>query len=238
MTTSRDRIKKVVSWSTLALIIGGVWAVITFYYTQVFLPKTAPINISLKLELKKIGPRAGAIDKDNLVAVELQTTATNPSSREVYLLKSAWVATACNVEMKKADASENREFVKSSDALLNSTQENEIELFSVRTGCTYVAAGRLFADLALKPNESIHRAIVFYVPSNKYDELTVQVRMPSEEKIHSDLRQKDELVSGGIDESFCQQIDKITCVQLTTDSDFAKFDVQEAHAQAAISLWQ
>lgn len=81
---------------TIGIVCAGAWALLyTFGYKDIFVPKSAPVNISLNLSLKKVGPKASSTD--SLTAVEMKIAATNPSSRPVYLLRSAWVAIGCTI---------------------------------------------------------------------------------------------------------------------------------------------
>jgi hypothetical protein len=47
---------------------------------------------------------------------------------------------------------------------------------------TLVAGGTVFDDDALKPQESISRTFVFYVPADVYDMLEIEVSLPSAAK--------------------------------------------------------
>ena len=64
----------------------GCW---TFIFKEIEVPKSAPVNISLNLQLKKIETPQ---NNEVLSAIEMKISATNPSTREIYLLPNAWVA--------------------------------------------------------------------------------------------------------------------------------------------------
>src|SRR5437763_12580581 len=73
----------------LGILIAAGWGIWTFIYKEIKVPKSAPVNISLNLQLKKVETNPS---RQGLTAVEMKISATNPSSREIYLLPNAWVA--------------------------------------------------------------------------------------------------------------------------------------------------
>ena len=220
---------------TIGIIGAGCWGAYVFMQEKVWAPASAPVNISINVQLKKIGPKN---DQPNLTAVEFQTAANNPSIRDVYLLQSAWIATGCNIGAGPDQAS----FADLAEKSLNDRPDNYVDQFSAPTACSVVAAGHVYRDQVLRPNETIRRTIIFYVPSDQYDELKVEVRMPTAEKYrevfmkwkieNADL--KDNLV--GEDGKTPLEHDPHTGGYL--DKDLKKFGVQQARSQATLSLWR
>src|SRR5438093_325085 len=86
----------------IGIIIAACWGVYTFGYKEIMVPKSAPVNITLNLQLKKIG---GAPAKGDLVAVEMRASATNPSSRDIHLLPNAWIAYGIGITAIPGDES-------------------------------------------------------------------------------------------------------------------------------------
>src|SRR5256885_1464223 len=85
---------------TIGICIAAIWGVYTFVFKEILVPKSAPVNVTINLQLKKIGtgPTNG-----NLTAVEMKISATNPSSRKVYLLPSVWVAHGIRIKAVERD---------------------------------------------------------------------------------------------------------------------------------------
>jgi hypothetical protein len=221
---------------TIAIVVAGVWAAYTFEFKEILAPAAAPVNISLNVQLKKIGPRNASND---LIAVELQTGATNPSSRDVYLLKSAWLATGCNIGVPAQEPA----FAAQAEHALNSPQDGFADQFASPASCSAVAAGHLYRDYVLRPNESIRRTIIFYIPPAKYDELKVQVRMPTtdtRDKVDVDWKlEKDDLQGllyrigpNGEHTPFERGADGYSQKELR------EFGIQQARSYATMSLWQ
>ena len=68
----------------VAVVAGLIWGFYTFFYKQVILPKQAPVNISMNFALKKTGTFEFSRENANdaLIAIEVQISATDPSSMD------------------------------------------------------------------------------------------------------------------------------------------------------------
>ena len=168
-------------WVQFALLLfASAWAIWTFVFKEVMAPRSAPINITMNLDLKEVGarPQETAEEQESLSAVEMKISAKNPSSRTIYLLRSAWVATGYKIASSNGDDEDS--FVKDTNDVINLSDGvyeagRDFALGSFNT----VAVGRLFLDSVLKPGESVSRTLIVYVPREKYDMLEVQVLMPT-----------------------------------------------------------
>lgn len=162
------------------LLFASVWAIYTFVWKEIWTPKSAPINISMNLELKEVG--AGDLKTGNeqksLLAVEMKISARNPSSRTIYLLPSVWLATGSRLAVENGD--DNASFTKIADDSVNSSNGvyEAGRYFSYESSST-VAVGKLFYDDVLKPGETTSRTVLFYVPRDEYDLLDVVALMPT-----------------------------------------------------------
>ncbi len=160
---------------TIGIIVAALWAAYTFGYKEIMVPKSVPVNITLNLQLKKIGTGSG---KRPLLPIEMRTTATNPSSRTVYLLSSAWIARA--YKLVSPHDGNAASFNKLAADSLKSHEGNFVERHSLveSSSVVVVAVGSLFPDETLKPGETLARTVIFHVPPDKYDELEVKALMP------------------------------------------------------------
>lgn len=162
----------------IGIIVAAVWGGYTFVYKEIKVPQSAPINITMNLQLKKVG--TGNVKKP-LVAVEMHVSATNPSSRKVYLLPGAWIVYG----FKIAPADENPDSLNKRAGALMSAQEGEYVLRHAEVvASAVVAAGSLFPDQVLNPSETLTRTIIFYVPRHEYDRISAVTLMPSAEVDH------------------------------------------------------
>jgi len=159
---------------TVGILIAAVWGFYTFVYKEIKLPKSAPVNITLNLQLKKIGTGA---TKGDLTAVEMKCSATNPSSREIHLLPSAWIAYGMTITATSTDDSN---FIKDANAaLIDSERISTVQRHAKNQKTSVVATGKLFDDTGLKPGETTGRTIIFYVHQNDYDLVDLTTVMPS-----------------------------------------------------------
>lgn len=183
MTPSSERsfAKELNIWvQTMCIIIATLWGAYTFIYKEIMLPKAVPVNVSVDLQLKKIGrPNSQVQQGENkaLIAVEMAVSATNPSSREVYLLPSVWIAHGYKVNA----LSENKGFAKQATLVLDSQDKSQLEKHASTAGIADgpVAIGRLFPDNSLKPNEKVAQKLLFHVPVGRYDFISVEALMPT-----------------------------------------------------------
>jgi len=179
MATSAERTfgQELNTWvQTIGILIAAAWGGYTFIYKEVLLPKSAPVNISMNLQLKKIGPGGSEkIKEKQLFAVEMRVSATNPSPRQVYLLTSAWVAYGLDDTVSDGKRIDKQV----ANASLNSHKQYCSLRHANVTGSSVVAVGNLFQDTTLKPNETAMRTVIIYVPYNRYDRIAVMSLIPS-----------------------------------------------------------
>jgi len=160
---------------TAGIIIAAGWAAYTFIYKEIVIPKSVPVNISVSLQLKKIGPVGSKTigTKKQLVAVEMHASATNPSPREVYLLPSAWIARGYNERSSDVTLS-----AEAANTVLNGGQALYVEKYATAAGAL-IAVGNLFSDRSLKSSETITCTRIIYVPYGMFDAIVVETRMPT-----------------------------------------------------------
>jgi len=180
--SERSFAQELATWAQIfGIVIASAWGVYTFLYKEIYLPRAAPVNVSVDLQLKKIErPNLRLLAGENnkgLIAVEMTVSATNPSPREVTLFPSVWIAMGYNVSALP----KNPSFFAEANSSLKSQSVSQAEKHA-RTYLSSpdpVAIGRLFEDNSLKPNERVTRKIVFHVPPGQYDLLDVQVYLPT-----------------------------------------------------------
>jgi hypothetical protein len=157
---------------TIGIIIAAGWGVYTFVYKEITLPKSAPIDISMSMQLKKVGL---AKPKGKLMAVEMRVTATNPSSRKVYVLPSMWMVWGTEVHLNAPGDVDYKRIAELMNVQGGEFLENNVH----PQVSTLLAAGSLFWDETLSPNETLTRTIIVYIPRARYDELAADAYMPS-----------------------------------------------------------
>ncbi len=174
--------EKLNTWvQTFGIIIGSIvvfiWGVYSFVYKEIIVPKSAPVNVTLNLALKKSG--IGGIKESKqqkpFVAIEMRVTAKNPSSREVHLLPSAFIVWGFKIA---------ESYLEHGD-FLNEISEKPIPSGRYYSGMHFelikpsvVAIGNLLTDTSLKPDELVGTSFTFYVPQGEYDMLQANIVIP------------------------------------------------------------
>ena len=159
---------------TIGILIAAGWGVWTFVYKEIKIPASAPTNISLNLQLKRV-EKVG--NQKSFDIIEMKVSATNPSSRVCYILSSAWAA--YGIKLTYSNYTNIDSFYKLGTYVLNTHMGHYIEKHSSLEMDSLVAVGNLFRDEFIEPSESITTTIVFHVPRNEYDILEVHAYMPS-----------------------------------------------------------
>jgi hypothetical protein len=187
VSSERSLGQEISAWvQTVGILFAAAWGGYTFIYKEILLPNSAPVNISVDLQLKKIGQMgpngaplsdvsdkpnglAGEIDKkQQLIGVEMRISAINPSTRDVYLLPSAWLA--YGIVDRASDDLPIEDAAKS----LNAGYMQYSLKHAVPAEESLVAVGTLFKDHGLRPNERVGRTEIFYVPAGRYDRIAVE----------------------------------------------------------------
>jgi hypothetical protein len=233
--------RKINTWvQTVGIFLAAAWGVYTFVYKEIMLPRSAPVNISVNLQLKKIGtPTSGPEHKKgSLVAIEMRVSATNPSSREVYLLPSAWIAYGLSVD----SVSHSAAFAKNAISSLNSHEASYYEeKHATVSEASVVAVGNLFVDDSLKPNETVTRTLVFHVPPGRYDWLDVQAVMPTvARKTSVGLEWKFDQESGLVPTLYhVNGSGERTEMAKSENGEYlvGNIELQQARSMSALSLW-
>ena len=160
----------------VVVAVLGLWQ---FWLKEVAWPSEAPVNLTTELSVKEAGFGKASARESNredlgLEAIELQVTARNPSTRPIYLLTNIWAA--CGITIKPPKTKDWRGAMESQ--INGDHQIVGGEHYSTAYP-VLVAAGNVFTDTALQPNEKIVRSFVFYVPKGAYDYVEVDVGLPT-----------------------------------------------------------
>lgn len=243
---NRTFIQEASIWvQTIGIVIASIWGVYTFLLKEIFLPRSAPVNITIDLQLKKIdrstSHRLLTSDSKKLTAIEMVVSATNPSSRAVTLFPSIWIAHGLNVEPRQ-DASK---FAQEVTASINENYISQIERHATvyTSPVTPIAVGRLFPDSTLKPNEKTMRRIVFHVPAEEYDLIRVFTSVPSMGKSEgASLEWKYDEKQGFLIATVYRIANNGDREEMKKNKDGeysdSEFELQSAGSISTLSLWQ
>jgi hypothetical protein len=141
----------------LAIVVGSLWAVYTFYWQAILVPGWAPAHINLEVTLTPVPDRQVAAEGRDM---SLTFRAINPSGRKLYLLRNLWLLQGLKRHALPADAG----FLGRADAALGSDPLAQTEHGVQVEPMAIQAAGAIFSDEVIQPNESISRAVVVRLP--------------------------------------------------------------------------
>lgn len=145
---------------TLGIIIAASWGIYTFLWKEIYVPSQAPASISLEISLTPIAGQPQNETSPPSVQRELRISATNASTRRLYLLSSFW-----ELFPIRRQAQHRSTFLERARGPFDSLP---VERGAVLQPYPTEAAGRLFDDDHINPGETIHRSVVVSLPSNFY----------------------------------------------------------------------
>jgi len=236
--TKRSLGQEINSWvQTIGIVIAAAWGTWTFVYKEIVVPKSAPVNVTVDLELKKIAGGQPGANKKKLIPVELRVSAKNPSSREIYLLPSVWMAYGVKV-------ASNEHALGDVPAVTSHNEESFSQRHADVAESVIVAFGGLVEDDSLKPNEVTARTFIFYVPQNEYDYIDLVTVIPTVAKKGAvDLEWK--LGAKGQLEPTWYRLDAkgtqqgvIKGEDVSSYSTTNQLELQRSITRATLSLWQ
>ncbi|MFZ5449298.1 MAG: hypothetical protein ACOZFS_11740 [Thermodesulfobacteriota bacterium] len=140
------------NWVTVfGIILATLWGIYAFYVKEISIPKSAPVNITVDLSLRKTDPKGIKIsgNNDQLLTIEANVSAKNPSSRTIYLLPSLFVVTGSKI--KKED--EKSDLIKRKNEIKN-IREYPCGIITKHyciTDSIVVTVGELLTDAYLNP---------------------------------------------------------------------------------------
>ena len=164
---------------TAGIIIAAAWGIYTFVYKEIWVPKSAPVNITLNIELQKNGISSNNNNKykKHLVAIEMKISAKNNSSQTINLLHNAFIVWGHKVTV--SDVGYEQFLDRLSAITIRSYSSILMERHSTLGTPSVVAFGDLLCDNALRPGELVTRSLIFHIPPNEYDMLEAHAYIPS-----------------------------------------------------------
>jgi hypothetical protein len=225
---------------TVGILIAAAWGIYTFVYTQMIAPKSAPVNVTVDLGLKKVS--AGRTGQKNpardLVPVEMRVSARNPSSREIYLKPSVWMAVGVKVTSANVPL-DNEQPIGTANG--NAFDQR----YASTSESTVIAFGGLLEDTSLKPNEVSGRTFIFFVPPNLYDYIDVVTVMPTTDRRGViDMEWKLNASTAMMEPTYYrldskgQRQGELKQDEIYRYSAARKLELQSAISRAQLSLWE
>jgi hypothetical protein len=145
---------------TLGIIIAASWGIYTFIWKEIYVPSQAPASISLAISLTPIAADGARGPSPASLQRELKVSATNASTRRLYLLSSFWELFPIRRQVLDRSTFPHR-------------ARGPFDAIHVERGAALQpypteAAGKLFVDDHINPGETIHRSVIVSLPSGAY----------------------------------------------------------------------
>lgn len=235
----RTLAQEISSWmQILGIVVAAAWGAWTFIYKEIVVPKSAPVNVTVDLELKKISAGQPGENKKRLIPVQFKVSAKNPSTREIYLLPSVWMATGAKITPGDNEIGEV-------PAITSRNEQTVAQRHAAVTENVIIAFGGLVEDDSLKPNEVTTRTFILYVPPNEYDSIDLLTIVPTiAEKGKIDLEWKLDGEKGQIVPTWYRLDAKgakqggLGDDEVSAFSKDHKLELQRSVTRATLSLWQ
>jgi hypothetical protein len=162
-------------------VVATLFTLVAFYYKEIFIPSTAPINLTTDVSVESAGRGAVNSEQDKgLEAIELTVTASNPSSRTIYLLANSWLAYGYKVTAFDDTDEEEGVWLKTIPEAISAMSSTVVQgKHYKRDDGTLLALGNVFRDSLLHPNEKVSATYVFHVPQGMYDYIHIEVDIPT-----------------------------------------------------------
>lgn len=180
---ARSRSEPVRLWvqAVAVPVVATLFTLVAFYYKEILIPSTAPINLTTDVSVKPAGRSATSNEQDKgLEAIELTITARNPSSRTIYLLANSWMAFGHKVKESHDNDEEEGAWLKNMPEAISAKSYTVVEgKHYIKDSGTVIALGNVFRDNLLHPNEKVSATYVFHVPQGIYDYIHIDVDIPT-----------------------------------------------------------
>ncbi|MCP9933124.1 hypothetical protein KBZ08_04270 [Cyanobium sp. Candia 9D4] len=145
---------------TSGIIIAASWGIYTFVWKEIYVPSQAPASITLEISLIPMAAEGGSGSSSPSLQRELKVSATNASTRRLYLLSSFWELFPIRRQVLNRSTFPSRA-IGPFDAI-------HVERGAVLQPYPTEAAGKLFVDDHINPGETIHRSVIVSLPAGAY----------------------------------------------------------------------
>jgi hypothetical protein len=220
--------------------LGTFWSIYAWYHQEIVVPSTAPVNLTTDVTVDEVGTgRALAgTSEERLDAIRIMVTATNVSTKTIYLLANYWDAWAGKVAPRMSGSPWLQDINKA-QAVQNETGRLHYAASGRYYGITTferVAWGNLFpTSYLLHPKETISASTLFYVPKGAYDMAHVEVHIPTTE-----LRTVELMFVVDTDRvkpKFYRIGANGERKEVTTKADIEALKIQETESLRQLALW-
>jgi hypothetical protein len=163
------------SWlQTITLLVGLVAAIWGGYKAldEWRASRAERMSLSTNVAIKKIG--FDPLD-EQLEAIQLTITAKNTRPYSIYLLANGWAVWGLKITPNEQS---DEDWLKEANKRIVEKWGQTYRYYKLNPP-TLVAAGTIFPEPFLKPDEEVSRSLIVYVPRGAFGRLAVDVLLPN-----------------------------------------------------------
>ncbi len=166
------------SWiQSIGIVVAATWGAYTFLWKEILVPEMAPASLSLQIT---VGPsrrlRPTGMAKPPNLELELEITATNSSSRNLYLLPSVWQLQGIRLQQRGEDP----EFAeRATEVLYLLGPRDRAERHAPAEPGRTLSTGWLFLDDVIHPGEKLSRNLLLRLPAGSYQAANFDLLIPA-----------------------------------------------------------
>jgi len=162
---------------SIGIVVAATWGAYTFIWKEILVPEMAPASLSLQINVgpsRRLRPTQAA-DRPNL-ELELEVTATNSSSRNLYLLPSVWQLKGIRLQQQGEDPG----FAdRATEVLYLLGPQDRAERFAPAEPGRTLSTGWLFLDDVIHPGEKLNRNLLLRLPAGRYQAASFDLLIPT-----------------------------------------------------------
>ncbi|MFY8150393.1 MAG: hypothetical protein ACOVNL_14395 [Prochlorococcaceae cyanobacterium] len=162
---------------SVGIVVAATWGAYTFIWKEILVPEMAPASLSLQISVgpsRRLRPTQAA-DQPNL-ELELEITAVNSSSRNLYLLPSVWQLKGIRLQQRGEDPG----FAdRATEVLYLLGPQDRAERFAPAEPGRTLSTGWLFLDDVIHPGEKLNRNLLLRLPAGRYQAASFDLLIPA-----------------------------------------------------------
>ncbi len=162
---------------SIGIVVAATWGAYTFIWKEILVPDMAPASLSLQIT---VGPsrrlRPTQIAGQANLELELEITAANSSSRNLYLLPSVWQLKGIRLQQRGEDP----DFAdRATEVLYLLGPQDRAERFAPAEQGRTLSTGWLFLDDVIHPGEKLSRNLLVRLPAGRFQAASFDLLIPT-----------------------------------------------------------
>ncbi|MCP9917650.1 hypothetical protein [Cyanobium sp. ATX 6F1] len=162
---------------SVGIVVAATWGAYTFIWKEVLVPDMAPASLSLQIAVspsRRLRPTQ-TTGQANL-ELEVEITASNSSSRRLYLLPSVWQLKGIRLHQDGEDPAFAE---RATEVLILLGPQDRAERFAPSDPGRTLSTGWLFLDDVIHPGEKLSRNLLLRLPAKSFEAASFDLLIPT-----------------------------------------------------------